>query len=56
MRKVPMPVGGDTTTSCGLGPAPAEYAFTNHGRNQPMRRSPEAVDERIQNTVVPRVR
>src|ERR1700688_533587 len=53
MRIVPMPVGGETSASCGLYPAPAEYAFTTHGSSQPMIRSPAAVDERIQNTVVP---
>src|SRR5450631_4514592 len=56
MRMVPMPVGGDIRASCGLYPAPAEYAFTNHGSSQPMSRSAPAVDDRIVNTVVPCVR
>src|ERR1017187_9574369 len=53
---VPTPVGGEINASWGLNPAPAEYASTNQGSNQPMSTSAAAVDERIQNTVLPQVR
>ena len=53
MRKVPIPVGDDTTASCALNPTPASNGPTNQGNSQPMRSRPEAVEARIQNTVVP---
>ncbi len=53
MRKVPIPVGGDMTASCALYPTPASKGPTNQGKSQPMRSRPEAVEARIQKTVVP---